>query len=126
MRILILIAFIFTLSIINAQNYYKSQSITILQGDSEITRQTEVIISLNIEEERIIIYSAEAQIIDYKVYEIEKDNDGSIDVYCNATDSYYKNVKLWMRFKDDYAMFAIIYSDMSYAYYTKYIQDPRQ
>lgn len=125
MKILIFIAFIFTLGVINAQDYYKSESITILQGDSEITRQTEVIISLDADENRIIIYSNEPQIIDFEVYEIEESNK-TLDVYCNATDSYYKNIKLWIRFKDNFAMFAIIYSNMSYAYYTKYIPDPRK
>ncbi len=124
MKIFTIIALLFVSITMSAQNiYYQSENLVVISGDTEYKQRTNVIVQLNTNEQRVVIHSKEAQIIDYEIYDIEKDLNGYTDVYCNATDTNYKNIILWIRYKDDYAMFAIIYNDVSYAYYTKYIPD---
>ena len=125
MKIFTIIALLFVSITMSAQNiYYQSENLVIISGDTEYKQRTNVIIQFNANEQRVVIHSKEVQIIDYEVYDIERGTDGYTDIYCNATDTNYKNIMLWIRYKDNYAMFAIIYNDISYAYYTKYIPNP--
>lgn len=127
MRIFTIIALMFVLITASAQDtFYKSESLTVIYKSEEFEQKTDVIVQINPEEQRIIIHSKELQIIDYEVYDTEKNSDRVVNVYCYATDTNYKNIKLLIQFKNEYAVFAIIYNDVSYAYYTKYIPDPRK
>ena len=117
-----LILIIFLLSVVFSASakpvYYRAGAICISSDNVNLTSWKEVslLVAIDFEEQRVVINSADVQIIDYV---IKKETIGRdyIAVECVATDKHYKNILLTFHKSDSGNLSLIInYPDYFYAY----------
>lgn len=98
--------------------YLKAKKIVVSDGTSTFYEEVDINVTLNLNEERCVIYSKKTQIIDFSPIRVYKDEDNYTVIECNATDTDYKNITFTI-FKhptSSFTILQIVYSDIAYAY----------
>lgn len=98
--------------------YLKAKKIVVSDGTSTFYEEVDINVTLNLNEERCVIYSKKTQIIDFSPIRVYKDEDNYTVIECNATDTDYKNITFTI-FKhptSSFTILQIVYSDVAYAY----------
>lgn len=98
--------------------YLKAKKIVVSDGTSTFYEEVDINVTLNLNEERCVIYSKKTQIIDFSPIRAYKDEDNYTVIECNATDTDYKNITFTI-FKhptSSFTILQIVYSDIAYAY----------
>lgn len=80
--------------------------------------EVDIDMTLNLDEDRLVIYSKRTQIIDYEVLREYIDEDGYATLECTATDSDWKNIMLEILVSSEKKsiLVMIFYKDYSYCY----------
>ena len=107
-----------SLPIVSQSYVLKASYLTISDGYSTSEGYTNVKMYLNGNTERLIIESAERQIIDYDIIRQYVDKDDYTVYECAATDSNYKNIRVEFMFSNTSRIVIVVinYSNLSYAY----------
>lgn len=107
-----------SLPIVSQSYVLKASYLTISDGYSTSEGYTNVKMYLNGNTERLIIESAERQIIDYDIIRQYVDKDDYTVYECVATDSNYKNIRVEFMFSNTSRIVIVVinYSNLSYAY----------
>jgi hypothetical protein len=98
--------------------YLKAKKIVVSYRTSTFYEEVDINVTLNLNEERCVIYSKKTQIIDFSPIRVYKDEDNYTVIECNATDTNYKNITFTI-FKhptSNFTILQIVYSDIAYAY----------
>ena len=114
-----------SLPIVSQSYVLKASYLTISDGRNMTGAEVDIKMYLNGDIERLIIESAERQIIDYDIIREYVDKDNYTVYECVATDSNYNNIGIDFLFSntDRGVIIAISYRDVSYAYLCKrYLQ----
>ena len=104
-----------------AQEYnLNANYIIVTDNEGSIIDKDEVDIdmTLNLDKNRLIIYSKKIQIIDYEVLREYVDEDGYATLECTATDTNWKNIMLQILVNSERKsiLVMIFYNDYSYCY----------
>ena len=96
----------------------KATRITATDGTTTLNEEVDIKVTLNLDEERCVIYSKKTQIIDFEPFRVYKDEDNYTVIECNATDTNYKNIKFTIlkHPTSSFTIIQVVYSDIAYAY----------
>lgn len=116
--IILLLMLTLTMSLSSQEYYLQATKMSISDGVSVESFDSDVKMILNIDTKRCIIYSKKMQIIDYEVDREFIDEDDYSVTECVATDSYYKNIKFTLLIHPalNIILVQIIYRDLGYIY----------
>lgn len=102
-----------------AQTYHLKTT-TLYMTDNGRTTEERVVVSMELDTDfqRLIINSAETQIIDYDILRSYYDNDGDYVIECSATDTNYTRFKLQIHLSetDNRHLIILHYSNITYGY----------
>lgn len=98
--------------------HLKAKRIVVSDGTTTVDEEVDIKITLNLDEERCVIYSKKAQIIDFEPFRAYKDEDNYTVIECNATDTNYKNIKFTIlkHPTTSFTILQVVYNDIAYAY----------
>lgn len=107
-----------SLPIVSQSYVLKASYLTISDGRNMTEAEVDIKMYLNGDIERLIIESAERQIIDYDIIREYVDKDNYTVYECVATDSNYKNIGVKFLFSNTNRIVIVVinYNNLSYAY----------
>lgn len=116
--IILLLMLTLTMSLSSQEYYLQATKMSISDGVSVESFDSDVKMILNIDTKRCIIYSKKMQIIDYEVDREFVDEDDYSVTECVATDSDYKNIKFTLLIHPtlNIILVQVIYRDLGYMY----------
>lgn len=116
--IILLLMLTLTMSLSSQEYYLQATKMSISDGVSVESFDSDVKMILNIDTKRCIIYSKKMQIIDYEVDREFVDEDDYSVTECVATDSDYKNIKFTLLIHPtlNIILVQVIYRDLGYIY----------
>lgn len=110
----------FALSFATMAQTYHLKTTTLYMTNNGRTTEERVVVSVTLDTDfqRLIINSAEKQIIDYDIERSYYDKDGFFVIECNATDTDYVYFKLQIHLSEERNRHLIIlhYSNITYGY----------